>query len=549
MVWGIEHLDRWMKSRENEHLEFKEARNRFDFEELVRYCVAFANEGGGKIVLGVSDRCPRKVVGTRAFSKIEQTKADLFERLQFRVNVHTLEHPNGRALVFDVPSRPTGMPIQYRGAYLMRSGESLVSMTQDQLRKIFEETMVDFSSDVCHAARFSDLDTDAIQRLRKAWYQKSKNPAVEHLSAHQLLIDLELMVNDQVTYAALILLGRPEALGRHLPQAEIIFEYRTDDASLQSQQRVEYRAGFFLIYDQVWNAINSRNGLYHYQDGLFVWDIPTFNEYVVREAILNAVSHRDYRRIESTFIRQFPRKLEVVSPGGLPDGITKENILWRQSPRNRRLAETLTRCGLVERSGQGVNRMFEESIREGKLPPDFAGSDHYQVAVALRGDVQDPRFLEFLQNLGRETNTSFTTEDFLILDLVHREERAPREYQERVSQLLDLGAIERIGRGRGVRYLLSRRFYTSVGRSGVYTRHRGLDRETNKALLMRHIEVNRTRGSQLGELQEVLPALSRKTIQHLLGELKSEGLIHVIGRTRSARWFPGPDHGGSVIGQ
>jgi ATP-dependent DNA helicase RecG len=74
---------------------------------------------------------------------------------------------------------------------------------------------------------------------------------------------------------------------------------------------------------------------------------------------------------------------QVISPGGLPPEITVENLLFRQSPRNRRLADALARCGLVERSGQGADRMFSAAVREGKLPPDFADTDAHQVSVVL----------------------------------------------------------------------------------------------------------------------------------------------------------------------
>lgn len=94
-------------------------------------------------------------------------------------------------------------------------------------------------------------------------------------------------------------------------------------------------------------------------------DVPTFDEVQVREALLNAVAHHDYRLGGSVFVRQFAQRLEVVSPGGFPPGITMANALDRQSPRNRRLAEALARCGLIERSGQGMNLMFERAIRQG----------------------------------------------------------------------------------------------------------------------------------------------------------------------------------------
>ena len=184
------------------------------------------------------------------------------------------------------------------------------------------------------------------------------------------------------------------------------------EASLPAQQRKEFREGFLLYDDALWESINLRNDIQQFQDGLVMWDIQTFNEIVVREAILNAVSHRDYRLAGSIFIKQYPRRLEIISPGGFPPGVSPENILWKQVPRNRRLAEAFSRCGLVERSGQGANRMFECCIRESKPQPDFTGSDDYQVFVSLQGDIQDPNFLRFLGQLGNERLSSFTTMDF-----------------------------------------------------------------------------------------------------------------------------------------
>lgn len=523
---------------ENEHLEFKEARNRYDFEKLVKYCAALANEGGGKIILGVTDARPRTVVGTQAFQNLERTKAGLIERLHLRIDVQELQHPNGRVLVFHVPSRPRGVPIEYQGAYWMRGGEDLVPMTPDMLRRIFDEATLDFSAEVCPGASLEDLDREAIGEFRSRWIRKSSLTVLEQSDDVQLLTDAELIVDGGITYAALILFGTRKALGRHLAQAEVIFEYRSDEASLQAQQRREYREGFFVFHDHLWNIINQRNDVYHYQDGFFVWDIPSFTESVVREAILNAVCHRDYRLEGSVFVRQFPNKLEIVSPGGFLPGITPENILWKQVPRNRRLADAFTKCGLVERSGQGVDRMFRENIQEGKLPPDFSRSDEYQVDLTLWGEVQDPSFVRFLERVGKETGASFTTEDLLLLDLIHREQPIPKALRQRRSLLQDLGIVESQGRGRGTRYLLARRFYAAIGQRGVYTRKRGLDREANKALLLQHIVDNRERGCPFAELSQVLPSLPRHAIQSLLGDLKREGKIRVEGRTRAARWFP-----------
>ena len=137
-------LQTWMNVKEDEHLEFKEAKTRFDFETLVKYCVALANEGGGRMILGVTDRLPRRVVGSKAFPNLERTKAGLIERLRLRVAIEEIQHPNGRVLVFQIPPRPIGVPMQYEGAYWMRGGEALVPMTSDQLQRIFRRSQPRF---------------------------------------------------------------------------------------------------------------------------------------------------------------------------------------------------------------------------------------------------------------------------------------------------------------------------------------------------------------------------------------------------------------------
>jgi diguanylate cyclase (GGDEF)-like protein len=135
-----EQIDAWRAATsENEHLEFKEAKNQFDFQDLLAYCVALANERGGVLLLGVANKPPRPVVGTKACSNVVKTTEALFNKLRFRVDVEEVQHPDGRVLVFHIPPRSIGQPYHLDGRYLMRSGESLVPMSPDQLRQIFDE--------------------------------------------------------------------------------------------------------------------------------------------------------------------------------------------------------------------------------------------------------------------------------------------------------------------------------------------------------------------------------------------------------------------------
>ncbi len=534
-------LEELIESKEGENLEFREARNNYHFDNLAKYCAALSNEGGGKILLGVSDKRPRRIVGSSAFKQPERTRKGLIERLHLNIDFDVVNHPHGRVLVFKIPTRPIGSPVKCEGIYWQRDSDSLIPMSEDRLRHIFAEAGHDFSADICSAAGMNDLDPIAIENFRQLWSRKSGNRSLLSLSEEQLLKDAEIIIDDALTYAALVLFGTKKALGQYLAQAEVVFEYRNTDVSDSAHQRKEFRQGFFSFYDELWSLINLRNDMQHFQSGLFVLDIPTFSERVIREAVLNAISHRDYQLGGSIFVKQYPHHLILSNPGGFPIGVNEQNILDRQSPRNRRISEVFAKCGLVERAGQGMNLMYELSIRESKQIPSFAGTDQYQVVLYISGEVQDQRFLEFLEKVGKETLALFSTADFLLLDYIHEKRTPPDHLLPRLQFLVARGIVERYGRGRGVKFILNKRFYKLIDKKGDYTRRLGLKRETNKTLLLKHIRENSSSGSRLKEFLQVLPSLTRPQIQTLLRELKSEDEIHSVGRTRAALWFIGSE--------
>jgi len=202
------------------------------------------------------------------------------------------------------------------------------------------------------------------------------------------------------------------------------------------------------------------------------------------------------------------------------------------------LAEALAKCGLIERSGQGMNLMYESAIKQGKALPSLLGTSADAVRLTLHGSLTCPAFVRYLEQLGSERTRSFSTYDLLALDTLRREQELPPNLRAQIPALVAAGAIEAMGRGRGVRYILSRSLYAALGGKGTYTRRKGLDRETNKTLLLKHIRENAADGSQMEEFRQVLPALQRSQIQVLLRELRTVGAVHVIGATKAARWYP-----------
>lgn len=534
MSTSIQQLAQWLQSKEKEHLEFKEAKHQYDFDKLKKYCNAISNECGGHLVLGVDDNHPHKVVGTNAFQNPDSLKKDLLDSLKIRVEIEELIYDGKRVLIFEIPSRPIGTPLQYKGASYMRVGESLEAMTPEKLKKIFDEAQPDFSSEVCENADIFDLSDSAIAELRNLWSKKSKNLHILTIPVEQLLLDSELLVDGKLNNAALILLGKKEALGKYLPNAEIIFEYRSNETNISTQQRQDYRIGFLDIHNKLWNQINLRNEVEHVQEGLFIRDIPNFNEEVIREALLNAVCHRDYNLQNSVFIRQYPKLLVIENPGGFPPGITPENIIYKQYPRNRRIAEVFQKCGLVERSGQGADKMFRLSISEAKAKPDYSESDSFSVLLKLRGEIQDVQFLKFFEKVNEEKKFNWTTQDLLLLDEVRTEKKPTPKYNDSLQRLVEQGIIEKFGKGRGVNYILSKRFYSFVREKGVYTRKRGLDKEEKKALIIKHLE-NHGHGN-IHEFEQVFPSLNRNQIHKLLKSLKAEGKIKFEGPRKFGSW-------------
>lgn len=188
-------VDLWRQARsEHQRLEFKEAKTQFDSRRLHEYCVALANEGGGYLLFGVADKPPREVVGTQALPDTVAAAEKLFQSLGFRVDIEEVAHPRGRVLVFHIPSRPRGTAYHLDGKYLMRAGEGLVPMSEDQLRRIFAEGEPDWleehsSTGLDAQAVIELLDTQTFFELLKLPYPTERAGVIDRLMRERLIDD------------------------------------------------------------------------------------------------------------------------------------------------------------------------------------------------------------------------------------------------------------------------------------------------------------------------------------------------------------------------
>lgn len=178
--------------------------------------------------------------------------------------------------------------------------------------------------------------------------------------------------------------------------------------------------------------------------------------------------------------------------------------------------------------------MFRHTIEEAKERPDYSHSDEFNVVLQLRADVQDPQFPQFFERVSSERKIKWSLRDLILLDDIRQGKQISPDARAHVERLKNEGVIEIVGRGRGTRYILSKRFYTFVGERGVYTRKKGLDTEEKKALIIKHLKEH-LKGT-IQEFEQLLPSLSRNQIHGLLRNLRREGKLKSEGRSKGGFW-------------
>ena len=381
----LETLQHWLISEpENEHLEFKEAQQQFNTEKLMKYCVAIANEGGGHLVLGVTDKPPRRVVNTKAFSNLADIKARIVDQLHFRVDVTELFHPDGRVLVFDIPSRPIGHPIHFEGAYLMRSGESLVSMTPDQLRRIFSEGEQNWFKKTARSGLNANevialLDTQAYFELLKQPYPTTQNAVLERLAGEKLIANKNS--NWSISNLAAILLAKrldefSVDLARKAPRVVIYEGFN----KLQTREEKIYTKGYAVDFENLVDFIHSAAPKNRFVEQLLREEVKMFPRQALRELIANALVHQDFLATgASVMIEMYFDRVEISNPG-LPS-ITVERFIDEYRSRNEQLADLMRRFGICEEKGSGIDKVVQAAEFYQLPAPDFRVGETRTTAI------------------------------------------------------------------------------------------------------------------------------------------------------------------------
>ena len=383
----VDALRQWLSTpAENEHLEFKEAKQQFDTTKLLRYCVALANEGGGHLILGVTDKLPRRVVGSHAFasaSSLNEIKSRIVEKLRIRVDVVELSHPDGRVLVFEIPSRPMRQPLDFEGAYLMRAGEDLVPMTPNQLMRIFAENEQDWSikpaMSGCDGEKVVQLlDTQSYFDLVNLPYPANREAVLERFVGERLIE----RTGEGWTISnlgALLFAKKLESFDLLVRKAPRVIVYEgTNKLRTRSDKPVTkgYAVGFQGLVEYINGLIPSNEII----EQALRREVKMFPEIAVRELVANALIHQNFTETgASVMIEIYSDRMEISNPG--KPFISPERFIDEYRSRNERLADLMRRFGICEEKGSGVDKVIQAAEFYQLPAPDFRVGEVRTTAV------------------------------------------------------------------------------------------------------------------------------------------------------------------------
>lgn len=504
---------------------------------ILGYVTALCNEKGGSLVIGMEDKYPHKVVGTRQNeNSTGELEANIYRDTGIRPKIYELyedeAEKKGRVLVIDVPSRPAGTVFKFEDVPLMRVGEELKPMSDEVYLSIIQENEPDFSQQICRDATLDELDPDALSVLKEKYARKQNNPIFLTLSNRQILSDLQLITDEGVTNAAVILLGKEDFIKRVYPQASVMLEYRHSESQITFDNRISYSQPFFIMIDRLWHDIDLRNGKFQIKEGPYIFDVPYFNEEVIRESINNAITHRDYTRHSETVIKQYPQKLIVTNAGGFPHGVTIDNILTVPStPRNRLLADVLSKTGIVERSGQGIDKIFYRTLSEGKEAPDYSGSDAFNVELILSAIIQDKAFALFIesvqQNLAEDNKLSVF--EIVVLDKIRRNEKTTALDKAVIKQLMDRNLIEKRGKTNGIHYILCRSYYEFSGNTAEYSKKSDWNTSQVTSIIIPFL--TKYNKAKMGDFVKLLDGhLTRRQVRVYIQHMVDQNILTASGK-------------------
>lgn len=531
---------------ENEVVEFKRPNNDYDTDRIGEYFSALSNEANlhgaerAWLVFGVDNKT-RTVVGSDyrlQNERLQSLKIQISQATEpsitFR-DIHVLQHPQGRVVLFEIPAAPRGIPIAWKGHFYARAGESRTPLGLDKLDEIRQQTFLqDWSAQVVADANSTHLDENAVRKARESFAQKYANrfpiDEVMNWPLTTFLDRARLTQNGQITRTTLLLLGKMESSHFLLPHpGQLTWK-------LEGQERAYEHFGppFLLNTTQLYQRIRNIQLRILPQDELIPIEVSKYNQQTVLEALHNCIAHQDYNRCGRVIVTELPDRLIFENEGDFFEGQPDDYVQGDKTPRRYRnpfLTQAMAELNMIDTMGYGIHLIYRSQMQRYFPLPDYDLSQPNAVKMVLYGGVVDPAYSRLLIQ-----KTDLKLIDVLALDRVQKKFPIP---DDAIVRLRKAGLIE----GRKPHFYVSAIIASATATKADYIRTRAQDDEFYVKLVIDYLkqfgEANRTEINQLliGKLSEALdPEQKESKISNLLSNMRRSGKIINTGPRKVPIW-------------
>lgn len=534
--------------------EFKgESRNPLNDRDLVEAVVCLANRSSsdsGWLLIGVEDdgriTGARPRHGARTDSRRLQALIANRTRPSLSCPVEVIEESGHSIVVIEVPA--SRAPVSTTdGVFLRRAlghhgAPECLPMSFYEMQSLqADRGSMDYTSLEVPGLAWEDLDPLEFARFRRR-IEESRGQGDRTLLE---LSDIDLAkalgavranhVVTSVRMLGLLLFGKEQALRENLPAHEVAFQVMR---GTKVEVNEFFRWPLIRVVDEVEARFRARNREEEVMLGMTRLGIPDYPERAVREALVNALIHRDYTRLGAVHLQWHPERLIYSNPGGFPEGIRLDNLLVAPpTPRNPSLADAFKRAGLVERTGRGIDILYEEQLRNGRPAPSYEGSTPTSVVLVLPGGAPN---LAFVRMVVEETRQGYELRlgDLLVLNHLWLErrlttadaarllQRSEAEARALLGRLVEAGLIEHRGDGRARSYHLAASTYRNLGQKVEYVRQRGFEPMQQEQLVLQYVQKHgRITRREAAELCRLSPYQASRVLQTMTerGQLVPRG--------------------------
>jgi len=489
-------LDGLLINWEDEVVEFKEADNDYDKNKIGKYFSAISNEANlkgfqfGWLIFGVRNK-DKKILGSdyRKARGLDVLKHEISQAttggISF-IDIHEVypvaDGEEKRVIMFQIPAAATAIPTGWHDHFYGRNGESLGALSVEELDRIRGQEKKDWSKQIVENATMESLCKEAILIAREEYKRRMNRSHISEetdaMSDKEFLVKHKLIIDNKVTNAAMILLGKSEHDYMLSAPPQIMWRLYGSDGNDKDYEI--FGIPFLTEAEKLFTKI--RNLTYRYmpsQSTLFPVDTQQYDPWTLRELLNNCIVHTDYRTGNRIYVNEFEDRIKFTNPGTFLPGTIEPVLHVGYNPpfyRNQLLAEAMVKFYMIDTAAMGIRRVFRIQ-RDKFFPlPDYDLDIKNQVSVEVYGKILDENYTRLLFS-----NRDFDLTTVYLIDRVQKKEPISKEA---VAYLRKLSVIE----GKLPNIYISATIVKGRDEKAQYIKNKGFDDAHYRRLIIDYLK-------------------------------------------------------------